>query len=242
MRDYPADCAGFALAGFELYYALLNAGFPLKPSAGSASGVHPVPPGWSRVYAHVDGDLTPERWFDSLAAGRSFVTTGPMLFLTVDGHGPGETIRTGQFPRRVTASIRILAPLPVSEAELVVNGAVHRVPLTAGDSNASAGSISVELKTTSWITARWLSSSDVRCDLAHTAPVYFRNGDEPVPPNIGELQYLLARTEALIEEVESGRNANGAATTILTPGPQTKTETLRLFRAAREVYAEKLVP
>merc|ERR1711969_522031 len=29
------------------YYTLLNAGFPLVPTAGSANGVHPVPAGFS---------------------------------------------------------------------------------------------------------------------------------------------------------------------------------------------------
>jgi hypothetical protein len=34
---------GWLNYGFEVYYALLNCGFPLAPTAGTASGVHPVP-------------------------------------------------------------------------------------------------------------------------------------------------------------------------------------------------------
>jgi hypothetical protein len=36
--------------GFRNYYMLLNCGFRLRPSAGTANGVHPVPLGFGRVY------------------------------------------------------------------------------------------------------------------------------------------------------------------------------------------------
>ncbi len=243
LRRYPKTCAGFAMAGFEIYYALLNAGFTLSPSAGTASGVHPVPPGWSRVYVHVDGDLTPERWFDALESGHSFVTTGPMLLLTVDGHEPGEAISGGEFPRQVRAEIVMLSTKPVTHAEVVVNGSVHSVHLAAvaGSPRAYKGAVELTIKGSAWITARWLVESEKTCNLAHTAPVYIRNGDAPIPLKRHELQYLLGRTDALIKEVETGRQPDsGKPTTILTPGPGVKAETLRLFREARSIYAEKL--
>ena len=40
--------------GFQNYYALLDCGFRLRPTAGTASGVHPVPLGFGRVYVHLD--------------------------------------------------------------------------------------------------------------------------------------------------------------------------------------------
>jgi hypothetical protein len=39
--------------------------------------------------------------------------------------------------------------------------------------------------------------------------------------------------------VETGRREDGQPTTILTPDSETKQETLRLFRAAREVYVAR---
>ena len=35
---------------FQNYYLLLNCGFRLRPTGGTASGVHPVPLGFGRVY------------------------------------------------------------------------------------------------------------------------------------------------------------------------------------------------
>ena len=85
------------MAGFDLYYALLNMGFPLKVSAGSASGVHAVPLGWSRLYVKVEGVFHPEKWFEGARRGRSFATTGPMLFLKVNGLEPGSESRSVAF-------------------------------------------------------------------------------------------------------------------------------------------------
>jgi hypothetical protein len=79
--------------GFETYYALLNCGFRLKPTAGTGNGVHPVPLGFSRVYVHCEGGFSYEKWMKGLGEGRSFVTTGPMV-MAVGGVpprlGPGE--------------------------------------------------------------------------------------------------------------------------------------------------------
>ncbi|MFD2356631.1 CehA/McbA family metallohydrolase [Nonomuraea ferruginea] len=55
---------------------------------GTSSG----PPGWERVYARVDGPLTAESFAEAILMGRTFATTGPWLDLTVNGHGPGDTL------------------------------------------------------------------------------------------------------------------------------------------------------
>ena len=46
---------GLALYTFDLYYTFLNCGFRVLPSAGSASGVMPVAPGYNRVYVKIEG-------------------------------------------------------------------------------------------------------------------------------------------------------------------------------------------
>ena len=49
------------------------------PTGGTASGVHPVPLGFGRVYVHLPGGFSYKTWVSGLNQGRSFVTTGPML-------------------------------------------------------------------------------------------------------------------------------------------------------------------
>ena len=53
---------GWIEFGFQNYYALLDCGFRIRPTAGTASGVHPVPLGFGRVYVHLDpGKASTER-------------------------------------------------------------------------------------------------------------------------------------------------------------------------------------
>ena len=68
------DELNWTLYGFQTYYALLNCGLRLQPTAGTANGVHPVPLGFSRVYVHLDEPFSFDAWMRGLAAGRSFVT------------------------------------------------------------------------------------------------------------------------------------------------------------------------
>ena len=76
-----------------MYYTLLNCGFRLRPTAGTASGVHPVPLGFGRVYVHLPDGFSYEAWMAGLDAGRSFVTTGPMLVVTANGRPVGASAR-----------------------------------------------------------------------------------------------------------------------------------------------------
>ncbi|HUR55801.1 MAG TPA: hypothetical protein VMZ71_16810, partial [Gemmataceae bacterium] len=73
----------------EIYYHLLDCGLRTPPSAGSASGVLPNPVGYNRVYVHVGKELTWEKWWEGLRAGRSFVSNGPLLRVKADGELPG---------------------------------------------------------------------------------------------------------------------------------------------------------
>ena len=75
---------GWLQFGWEVYYALLNCGFDISPTAGTASGVHPVPLGYSRVYVQTGERFNLSDWLTGLRDGKSFVTTGPMLFATVN--------------------------------------------------------------------------------------------------------------------------------------------------------------
>ena len=81
---------GWLHFGWEQYYAMLNCGLRMCPTAGTANGVHPVPAGFSRVYVDLGNEkFTPELWQKRLNEGRSFVTTGPMLIAKVTTPEPG---------------------------------------------------------------------------------------------------------------------------------------------------------
>ncbi|GII93707.1 hypothetical protein Ssi02_39380 [Sinosporangium siamense] len=105
-----------ALGTAAVYRRLLGAGNRLAALAGSDTKISfsrqqlcSSPPGWVRVYAQVEGALDAESYKDALRAGRTFVTTGPWLELSVDGAGPGETldVRPGTVVR---ARARVVGP------------------------------------------------------------------------------------------------------------------------------------
>lgn len=82
-----------------LYHQLLSCGLRLAPSAGtdaflsfSRTTPHSNPPGWGRVYAQVDGELSLPAYKRAMRAGRTMVTNGPWLDFTVDGDGPGTVL------------------------------------------------------------------------------------------------------------------------------------------------------
>ena len=236
---YPLTCSGFVRSGFDMYSALLNVGFDMKLSAGSASGVHPVPPGWSRIYVRTGTPLSPRAWFDGVRAGRSFVTTGPMLFLNVNGKEPGDAIRDLRFPATLNITVETLSPRAISEAEVVVNGVVHPVRLSkdAGDPYRSHGSLKISVESSSWIAARWVGERGDTCDAAHTSPVYVWDGTNPIPIAKKEAQMLLERVDRLIDDVRSGRDLKGY---IVVDSEELRSATLRYFQQAREVYQQKL--
>jgi hypothetical protein len=215
--------------GFQTYYALLNCGFRMRPAAGTASGVHPVPLGFGRVYVHLPDGFSYQKWMEGLGAGRSFVTTGPMLMIQVDGHPPGATIRrraAEMGPFRVTgvaASSRPLGPI-----EIVVNGEVAgRVP-AANRKTASGGyespiDASVELDGSSWIAVRVFEDRpDGRIRFAHSSPVHVEVPGKPLRPRREEIEYFIRRMK---EELERNQD-------VLRP------EALEEYREALRVYDE----
>src|SRR5262249_21619906 len=104
----------------EIYYHLLNAGLRVPPSAGSASGVLPNPVGYNRVYAHVGGAVSYEKWWEALAAGRAFVANGPLLRVRVGGHLPGHVF-TGPEGKAIDLEVKaaLTARDPIRSLEII---------------------------------------------------------------------------------------------------------------------------
>jgi hypothetical protein len=161
-----------------VWYRLLNCGFRMSPSAGTdcfLNRIFSALPGGDRVYVNVPGKLTYAAWIDNLKKGRSFVSNGPMLELTIDGNGLGESIKlAGPRNLRIKASARSLYPL--TKVELIHNGQVAaELPLINGDLSAALDK-EFEVKKSGWIALRASgpahADSVVPAVFAHTAPIY----------------------------------------------------------------------
>jgi hypothetical protein len=112
----------------DIYYHVLNAGLRIPPSAGSASGVIHNPVGYNRAYVHVDGELTWEKWWAGLRAGRSFVSNGPLLRVKANGHWPGHVFRAPAAGAGVAIEfdVQLDGRDPINRIEIVRNGTVAK--------------------------------------------------------------------------------------------------------------------
>jgi hypothetical protein len=237
LQAYAQTCEGFARAGFDLYYALLNTGVRAELSAGSAYGVQPTPLGWSRVYVHVGSDFSPENWFKALAMGRSFVTTGSMIFLTVNGLEPGEVHKAEAFPLSADVELKVLSTQPAKSAEVVVNGKARSIPLAPDSSNpfSFSGATTLRLESSSWLAARYIAVRGQAIDIAHTSPIFLCNRDQPLPVAATDAEYVLRRIDNLISEVKAGRAANGSdSTSNIFDNSEVRRRTLQYLEQARE--------
>ncbi|MEZ5317112.1 MAG: CehA/McbA family metallohydrolase [Vicinamibacterales bacterium] len=211
-------------ASTEMYYRFLNAGFRL-PATGGTDNFPDVwrdpPPGTDRTYARVDGPLTVQSWMAAVKAGRTFATTGPLLFLEVNGKGPGEEVRLpAGAPATVKVRVRMASGVAVDHAELILNGRPQEVvvrdrggypPGREPPPDMSLGTLfeaDVDVPNGGWIAvqATGIPSSAVGDSyaFAHTSPVYITRENQPPYVSRADAQYLADIVLGIRERVERG--------------------------------------
>ena len=108
----------------EEYYGYLIAGHRLPLVGGTDKMSSEVPVGLYRTYAKVDADeFSYEAWCHAVREGRTFVTGGPILRFTVDGHEAGDVVRVPG-GGSVTVEATVQGIFPIGSLELVRNGEV----------------------------------------------------------------------------------------------------------------------
>jgi hypothetical protein len=199
--------------GFQNYYALLNCGFRLMPTAGTASGVHPVPLGWGRVYVHCPEGFSYENWMKGLKEGRSFVTTGPILEFTIldetrQAISPrGNSIAHEGGPRKYILEAETRGTAGNRRVEFIRDGALQsthtmtstpQIRITPESRHTLEDRIDVAEST--WVSARCYELlPDGRERFAHSAPIFIDIPGKPLRPRKAEVEYLISRVEGEIE-------------------------------------------
>ena len=109
-------------AGFYPWYAILNNGLRVTAVGGedSISSMHRSKlVGSARTYVFTgDRGLTADAWFEGLRAGRAFVTTGPLVELTVNGKIPGEEVDAARRGGDVAIAARVRSITPLETVTL----------------------------------------------------------------------------------------------------------------------------
>ncbi len=202
------------LGSANFYYRLLNAGFRL-PASGGTDNFSDVwrdpPPGSDRTFAHVTGPLTMRSWLDAVKHGHTFMSTGPLIFLDVNGHQPGDEIAVAaSAPTVVTVKAEALSITPLDSLQIVVNGEVVQTVPAKGAANPFDLTFlgPIMLPQGGWVAARVIGPhSDYVGDdfaFAHTSPVYVvRNGHPYVSED--DARFLAQTMDAIWTRVERSR-------------------------------------
>ena len=237
---------GWMHFGFETYYALLNCGLRMRPTAGTANGVHPVPAGFGRVYVDLGQEkFTPELWQKRLGEGRSFVTTGPMLSVAFGVRNPDEWFRPGDrvlnphlsrergLVRACWVSAKIESLYPIKHVEVVDAGSSTRREFVT--SRRDDGSYLTVLEEgdhvvrdqgeSTWLAMRCFEQlPDGRLRFAHSAPMFIDIDGAPLTPHLRQVRSLVLRME---EEIARNKDVLSDAE-------------LAEYREALEFYRSKL--
>ena len=82
--------------GLQDYYDFLNLGVKVTATASTDYPAPVVGEEITYAYTGTGEKFSPDTWYDAVRRGRTFVTNGPMLALTVGDAMPGDEVRVGK--------------------------------------------------------------------------------------------------------------------------------------------------
>jgi hypothetical protein len=234
------------------YYRYLNAGFRVPLAGGTDKMSNGVPIGLSRTYARLgpDDDFGYDAWCAALRAGRSYMTSGPLLSLSVDGAGIGDTVRLPESGGTVAVEATAVSIFPMFRLELVRCGRV----IASADSESGAHELriseNVTIDTPGWICVRvdgggpedLVKHRDEwqRAIMAHTSPVYIACGTQEHPADREALEQIRTRIERARGYVEDRAAMSGGADVLHQHGGDHREYLIRPFDQARAVIEQRL--
>ncbi|MBI4601590.1 MAG: CehA/McbA family metallohydrolase [Planctomycetes bacterium] len=220
----------------EIYYRLLDCGFRIPPSAGSASGVLPNPVGYNRAYVRIDGPFSYAAWWRGLAEGRSFVTNGPVLLVEANGKPPGEVFRSEAGPVRVVLDVLADGNDPIEAVEVVRDGeVVERIEGEAGGPGPRGWLRPRDLRfeRSGWFLVRAIARVPETFRFASTAPSWVEVGKEPRRVGRDDVDYFLRWIDERIARLEASPHLKD---------PRQREEVLRPHREARAAFRKLREP
>ena len=177
-------------AGFYPVYAAWNNGLAVTATGGedSISNLHRSKlVGSVRTYVYTGGrGLTMDAWFDGLRAGHAFMSTGPLVELTVNGAIPGETVSLPDGGGSVDIQAHVRSITPLAKVMLIWNGdVVEEIELT-DDRMSVSFEKTLSVTKSGWYHLRAEGDPverfplDVRFAQAFTNPTWVTVGGAPV--------------------------------------------------------------
>ena len=172
------------------YYRYLNCGYKLPLLGGTDKMSSDVPVGLYRTYVNIpdDQEFTYDNWCRNVVKGRTILSGGPIIGLSVDGKQVGDTVDLSG-PGTVEVDVWAESTLPINRLELVHNGRVVASSENANGTRRLTLKDSVKIDGHSWLAARCSSGPSYfemvpyhdlwrRGLFSHTSPIYIACGGE----------------------------------------------------------------
>jgi hypothetical protein len=212
----------------ETYYHMLNCGLRIPPSAGSAFGGMPNPVGYNRVYVHVEGEFSYDKWWEGLRAGCSFVTNGPLLRARAAAQLPGHVFRASEGDAvSLEVTVQLSSRDPIRAIEIVKNGQVERaVPPAEATRSGSLGR--VRFQESGWFVVRAIAEHAKTFRFAQTAPYYVEIGNNKRRVSEASVRFFRDWTAERSRQLERLGN------------PVHRQEVLEAWEGAKKFWEERL--
>lgn len=166
---------GYRGLGLDGWYDFLNIGYRWPIIAGS-DFPYTRELGDCLTYVYSEETPTVRGFLERASRGESFVTSGPMLFVTVNGKRPGSLLRLRENGRSEKAEvleveIRVLSPVyPVHYLEIIQDGRVEYREFSSSGKSQWSLRHQITARQSGWIAVRAYSDAGTE---AHTNPVYY---------------------------------------------------------------------
>ena len=184
----------------DSFYHYLNAGVRVPFSTGTDWFMYDL----ARVYTKVEGNLGIKSWLNALVAGRSFISNGPLLRLTVEGKDLGGTVDLPS-GREVSVKASASGRLGFEKLQLIQNGKVvfESEPQRKDGYVETRLDRNIKIHEPSWLALRVSTQANNefgRKLFAHTSPIYIKVGGREIrQPE--EVAYLVKQMEEAKQEI-----------------------------------------
>jgi catechol 2,3-dioxygenase-like lactoylglutathione lyase family enzyme len=203
--------------GLQDYYDFLNLGVKVTATASTDYPAPVVGEEITYAYTGTGGAFSPDAWYEACKRGRTFVTNGPMLSLTVGDALPGDELRPAK-DAKVHIHAEARAPESIGAPKVLEIVAHGRVIRKAGSPNSKQDKLVVDFDLpaaeSQWIAARTTAYNGA---VAHTTPVYVIVDNKPFLDH-ANIKELVAKQLKVLDWIEQKRLDNPQFTRAWEPG------------------------
>jgi hypothetical protein len=164
----------------EHYYRFLDCGIQIPLTNGSDHPARLV--GQCRAYVKVDGEFTYQKWIDGIREKRTFTTSGPLVFLTVNGEDVGSELNVKK-GAKLKIHAKAHSRFPLGNFQIVTNQG-EILSQTSTHKTSSELMVEIPAEQSCWFTARCSQTNEYSAlkgmNIAHTSAIYVTVDEKPI--------------------------------------------------------------